>query len=506
MVGAQINHSQIEEYAKNIAELLGENHFANQDTINGQEILRLSEVKQINFLVLKNLFEKWQDETRNLRSPYFNFKNEKVTKALVAFMNILSQNIEVEKAAFMPLLTTAVQDTLYLTLTPFDHFWAELSQGHETLSIKNLKAKGKYIKQNKHIYDAFIERVEQAFDEKIEKADALNILEGLIQDGDLEVEDNSFIISELSSIHPIDIDAIYTLPEPEEEAEDEVIQSDEDLLSDLFDEETLVDTEESSDQKNTPEVVNEEVLEEDDDIDTEEVEALTEEEEEPDNGSEDNQDSFSNEIPEADEEQESDTLDELNEENQAQEEAEEIEASEAEEDHDSSESIDQESEESAAEEEVFQELEPEDLEEEPQDSEAQPQKKLVRKPSESVDNSEDDILDNDESLNKKYSQEKTTINDQLKDQDKMTIADIHETQPTGKMQESISVNQRYMFVNELFSGNAEHYNKAISDIERCESFDDSVELMIQKYAKKLDWNMNSPEVKELLKVIFKRYR
>lgn len=484
MVGAQINHSQIEDYAKKIAETLGESHFAKQDTINGQEILRLSEVKQINFLVLKNLFERWQEETRNLKSPYFNFKSEKVTKALIAFMNILSQNIEIEKAAFMPLLTTAVQDTLYLTLTPFDHFWADLSQGPDTLSTKNLKAKGKYIKQNKHIYDAFIQSVTQAADDKIAKSDALNLLEGLIQDGNLEAENNETIISGLSEIHPFDIEAIYALPEPEEQVLEEEPQTDEDLLSDLFDEDTLVDSEEPHIEEKPVEV--DQVSKSEEEEPAEEIVDTIEEEE-----------TLEPIAPEVEEEPA--------EEDPIEEEPEPVEELEAEEPV-----------QAAVEEEIESAPEPDyapveekpasQPEEEPQEEKAEAPRRILRKRPERSATEGEDISDQSDSLNKKYTQEKTTINDQLKDDDKVTIADIHETQTTGKMQESISVNQRYTFINELFSGNAEHYNKAIKDIERCESFDDSVELMIQKYAKKLDWNMNSPEVKELLKVIFKRYR
>ncbi|MEQ9297691.1 MAG: hypothetical protein RIF33_03965 [Cyclobacteriaceae bacterium] len=480
MVGAQINHSQIEDYAKKIAETLGDNHFAKQDTINGQEILRLSEVKQINFLVLKNLFERWQEETRNLKSPYFNFKSEKVTKALIAFMNILSQNIEIEKAAFMQLLITAVQDTLYLTLTPFDHFWADLSQGPDTLSTKNLKAKGKYIKQNKHIYDAFIQSVTQAADDKIAKTDALNLLEGLIQDGNLEAENNETIISGLSDIHPFDIEAIYALPEPEVQVVEEQPQTDEDLLSDLFDEDTLVDSDEP--------------LEEEEPVEIEQVPEI--EEEEP-----------AEEIVDAIEQEESlepvteEVEEEPAEEDPIEEEPEPVEELEADEPVQAA--VEEEKEPASELDNVPVEEQPTP---QPEEEEPEAPRRILRKRSERSAAEGEEISDQSDSLNKKYTQEKTTINDQLKDDDKVTIADIHETQTTGKMQESISVNQRYTFINELFSGNAEHYNKAIKDIERCESFDDSVELMIQKYAKKLDWNMNSPEVKELLKVIFKRYR
>ncbi len=452
MVEAQINHSQIEEYAKKVADQLAEQHFGDHETINGQDILRLSEVKQVNFFILKNLFEKWQEETRNLRSPYFNYKSEKVTKALVAFMNTLSQNIEINRDDFEPLLVTAVQDTLYLTFTPFDHFWADLSQGPDTLTIKNLKAKGKYIKHNKHIYDGFLEYVIQATEDKISKADALTLLEGLIADDNHKAEDNETMISQLSQIHPLDMEEIYKTDVPEVEAE--VPESDEDVLNDLFDEETLVDQE--------PEASEPDPIVEDQE---EELASLEEEtEEELESSSSEVVDDPAPEIssPEPDE---------------AVEETEDVEL-------------------------VKEEPEQRSVEE----PELVRPKKLIRKPVVDTSTDEEAASNSENQLNQKFNQEKPTLNDQLKDDEKVTIADIHETQGTGKMQESISVNQRYMFINELFQGNADQYTQAINDIERCESFDDSVELMIQKYAKKLDWNMNSQEVKELLKVIFKRYR
>jgi VIT1/CCC1 family predicted Fe2+/Mn2+ transporter len=72
--------------------------------------------------------------------------------------------------------------------------------------------------------------------------------------------------------------------------------------------------------------------------------------------------------------------------------------------------------------------------------------------------------------------------------------------------EAISVNHRYMFTKELFDGSREAFTEAIAAIEACESFDDAVELLVQTYAKERAWDMNSEEVKELLKVVFRKFR
>ena len=63
-----------------------------------------------------------------------------------------------------------------------------------------------------------------------------------------------------------------------------------------------------------------------------------------------------------------------------------------------------------------------------------------------------------------------------------------------------------MFTNELFGGNGEDFKEAIGYVEECITFDESVELLVQRYAKPYKWDMNSVEVKELLKVIFRKFR
>jgi hypothetical protein len=86
-----------------------------------------------------------------------------------------------------------------------------------------------------------------------------------------------------------------------------------------------------------------------------------------------------------------------------------------------------------------------------------------------------------------------------------TIAESHEGQ-ADSMVAAISVNHRYMFINELFDGEADLFTQAIGKVETCTSFDESVEILVRNYAKEFHWDMNSDEVKELLKIIFRRFR
>lgn len=114
--------------------------------------------------------------------------------------------------------------------------------------------------------------------------------------------------------------------------------------------------------------------------------------------------------------------------------------------------------------------------------------------------------DEDNSINSQYSQENTTLNDRLQASDEVSIADHHTNSKVDSVLSSISVNQRYMFINELFEGDNEEFLVAFDKIEECKSFDDSVELLVNGYAKKYGWDMGSDNVKELLKTVFRKFR
>jgi hypothetical protein len=87
-----------------------------------------------------------------------------------------------------------------------------------------------------------------------------------------------------------------------------------------------------------------------------------------------------------------------------------------------------------------------------------------------------------------------------------TLANAHEEKKINNIMEAISINHRYMFVQELFDGENENFKTTIKEVEKCGTFDGAVEYLVQGAAKENEWDMNSDEVKELLKVIFRRFR
>lgn len=90
--------------------------------------------------------------------------------------------------------------------------------------------------------------------------------------------------------------------------------------------------------------------------------------------------------------------------------------------------------------------------------------------------------------------------------DQKTLAELHEEQKIESVFEAISINHRYMFLQELFDGDNELFTSAMKDVDACTTFDEAVEMLVQNYAKDFFWDMNSDEVKELLKVVYRKFR
>ena len=98
-----------------------------------------------------------------------------------------------------------------------------------------------------------------------------------------------------------------------------------------------------------------------------------------------------------------------------------------------------------------------------------------------------------------------TINEQFQSKSK-TIADTHQEERITSILSNISINHQFMFVKELFEDSEDKFKATIKSIERLENFDAAVEYLIRNEAKEYQWDMNAVVVKELLKIIFRRFR
>jgi hypothetical protein len=115
----KLNQAAIESYSVKITKKLSDDFFQKNLVISGSQILNYTPIEQINLFVISNLFDKWKEETSKLKSPYFDFEHAEVNGALKTFMNVLSKHISIRRSDFDPLFRNAVANALCLTLAPY---------------------------------------------------------------------------------------------------------------------------------------------------------------------------------------------------------------------------------------------------------------------------------------------------------------------------------------------------------------------------------------------------
>lgn len=176
----KLNRKAAEAYSEDFSSKILDDFFSKREVATGQDILELTPLQQINLLLIQRLYQRWQEETLRLRSPYFNYQHPQVQDSLKAFMNTLSRHIQVERQALEPLLQGAVLDSLRLLLNPVAFFDEFLRLNP---SLESLQSSLRYLRWQQSLTDALQEQVE-----KKEMADPeylLAMLEAGVRSGNL---------------------------------------------------------------------------------------------------------------------------------------------------------------------------------------------------------------------------------------------------------------------------------------------------------------------------------
>jgi hypothetical protein len=70
---------------------------------------------------------------------------------------------------------------------------------------------------------------------------------------------------------------------------------------------------------------------------------------------------------------------------------------------------------------------------------------------------------------------------------------------------SIPLGQRFMFVNQLFNKNSDHFEKAIYELDTVKSFQEAENLIWHRYASKYAWDVNGEAVTALLAIVKRKF-
>ncbi len=86
-----------------------------------------------------------------------------------------------------------------------------------------------------------------------------------------------------------------------------------------------------------------------------------------------------------------------------------------------------------------------------------------------------------------------------------TLAQTFRQTPLESVARSISLNQKFRFINQLFNGNTNAYNQAIDEIDSLDNYGQALDLISYRYASQYMWDMSSDEVSELVEILKRRF-
>lgn len=106
-------------------------------------------------------------------------------------------------------------------------------------------------------------------------------------------------------------------------------------------------------------------------------------------------------------------------------------------------------------------------------------------------------------LNDKLAGEQKSLNDQTKSS--KSVADYHQNSRIEGITGAISLNQRFLFTNNLFGGNIQAFSHALEELELCKDFSEAKELILKKYVPRYLWDITGAEAEEFIEIVKRRF-
>jgi hypothetical protein len=205
----KISLEAISLYGDSYAEKVLKGFFSSKEKITGQEILSLCTIQQINLFIARELFRSWKEETRKLKSSYFDYEHPDVKEALADFMGVLSQHISIGQMHFNPLLKKAVSQTLMVVFDPYDFFSILVSGKNNKLEVAAFREEIKYLKINKAPLDRLLQRLEEKNIQDLPGNEAFALLDQILEEVNFTPEDVESFIEKFSEVIPLDPARFY---------------------------------------------------------------------------------------------------------------------------------------------------------------------------------------------------------------------------------------------------------------------------------------------------------
>jgi hypothetical protein len=108
-------------------------------------------------------------------------------------------------------------------------------------------------------------------------------------------------------------------------------------------------------------------------------------------------------------------------------------------------------------------------------------------------------------LNEMIADETKSVNDQLNESTKEVAHKITETAAVKDLKKAIGINDRFVFINELFRGDDAMYERSIKTINNFSAYPEAQYWMERELKIKLGWDDSRPSTKEFYNLVKRRF-
>jgi hypothetical protein len=85
------------------------------------------------------------------------------------------------------------------------------------------------------------------------------------------------------------------------------------------------------------------------------------------------------------------------------------------------------------------------------------------------------------------------------------VLDYHQNSRIEGITGAISLNQRFLFTNNLFGGNIQAFSHSLEELELCKDFIEAKELILKKYVPRYMWDISGAEAEEFIDIVKRRF-
>ncbi|MBG15137.1 MAG: hypothetical protein CL853_02165 [Crocinitomicaceae bacterium] len=98
-----------------------------------------------------------------------------------------------------------------------------------------------------------------------------------------------------------------------------------------------------------------------------------------------------------------------------------------------------------------------------------------------------------------------SINDRFAQKESSSLADKLSKQPIADLFSAIGLNEKFLFIEELFAGDSKVYKQQLEVLNSMQSFDEATAHINNKLLKEFGWKLKGSVEKKFIKLIERRY-